>query len=69
MASGITTHSDRAGKNREFIDRASLLLESWLLDAFGKHDFHGDVTVCVTFADGKPVLMKPSIEQKVRVAG
>ena len=59
--------SDKSTRNREEIARALLLFETWLLDAYEKHDFHGDVIVKATFADAKMVMLYPAMEQKVRV--
>jgi hypothetical protein len=62
----IDSASPFADHNRTSVDRAHLMLNSWLKDALEKAEFSGQVAIGIQICGGKIVLVRPTIEQTIK---
>ncbi len=58
--------NETARENREWIDRAHRLLDSWINDVLAKSDFHGHVSLDVIFKGGRVIGIDPATRQTIR---
>lgn len=52
--------------NRDWVDRAHLLLDAYLSDVLGKPEFHGHVTINIVIQNNRIIGLDPETRQTIR---